>query len=127
MLLLGAGADSASLSDEPSALLDTRSLLANVGLAKASIDLYSMTFVGVSAVSRRSWHVRTSPMASFGVKLSSLSYLESAVKFDSLEGEVFGLFVDTEGKEFWSNEASEGGLLWSLGSSGKEAGDFLPF
>lgn len=153
MLLLTIAVDSIACLDKPSALLNTLSLLANVGLAKASIDLYSIMFLGVSTVSSRSWHVRTSPMvllandaackslcgvamvdslASFGVKLvawSISSTLEAIVKSSTLEAVVCVLFVDTEGsgKEFPSNKASERRLLHCLGSSGKEVGDFLPF
>lgn len=144
MLLLGTGVDSVACFDKPSIFLHTLLLL--VGLANTSIDLYSMMFLGVSTVSRRSWHVRTSPMVLLAVWKSlcgiaivgSLEGLAVAVSFSTTlaavvkskftEVAVSELFADTEGdaKEPLSSKANDKGLLDSVGSSGKEVGDFLP-
>lgn len=135
MLFFGTGVDSDACFDKPSMFLHTLLLLVNVGLAKTSIDLYSMIFLGVSTVSRRSWHVRTSPMVllaawkslcgivivdsleSFAVAVSFSTTLAAVVKSKSTEVAVSELFVDTEGdtKEFLSSKANDKGLLDSLG------------
>lgn len=147
MFLLGTGVDSEACFDKPSIFLHTLLLLVNVGLAKTSIDLYSMMFLGVSIVSSRSWQVRTSPMVllavwkslcgiaivdsleSFAVAVSFSSTLAAVVKSKSTEVPVSELFADTEGntKEFLLSKANDKGLLGSLGSSGKDVGGFLPF
>lgn len=112
-----------------------------------------MMFLGVSTVSRRSWHVRTRPMvlavkgaackslcgatlidslASFGAEFEAMSIssaLEVVVRSELLELAVSVLFVDTEdnAKELLSNKANEGGLLCPIGLSGKEMLTFTPF
>lgn len=146
MLLLGTGVDAETCFDKLSTSLHTLSLLVIVGPAKTSIDLYSIMFLGVSTVSSRSWHVRTTPMVLLAVwkslcgvamvdslqssanVVSLSSTLAAVVMEEQKDVSVSEFFADPEGNNnFLSSKSNDKGLLDFLGSSGKEVRFFLPF